>query len=193
MTQADTNILLIIAAIVLVVVALIWFTMRNRRTRALKDQFGPEYGRTVKEVGGVSRAEAELAGRTRRVEALKLTPLSPEDREDYSDSWRNVQEEFVDNPERSFAHADDLLTKVMGARGYPTTDFKRQSADLSVHHGAVVDHYHAAHDIALRNSDGEASTEDLRQGMVHYRALFDDLVNEPVDEKPAARPVATSQ
>lgn len=193
MTQADTNILLILAAIVLVIIGLIWFTIRNRRTRALKDQFGPEYGRTVKEVGGVSRAEAELAGRTRRVEALKLTPLSAEDREDYVESWRKVQEEFVDDPERSFTHADDLLTKVMGARGYPTADFKRQSADLSVHHGTVVEHYHAAHDIALRNSDGEASTEDLRQGMVHYRALFDDLVSEPVDDKSAPCPVAASQ
>lgn len=187
MTEANTNILLVLAAIVLIVAALIWFTMRNRRTRALKDQFGPEYGRTVKEAGGVSRAEAELAGRSRRVEALKLTPLTPEDREHYVQRWRRVQEEFVDDPERSFAHADDLLTKVMGARGYPTVDFKRQSADLSVHHGTVVEHYHAAHEIALRNSESKASTEDLRQGMVHYHALFDDLVNEPAGEEKPAR------
>ncbi len=145
MTEADTNILLILAGIVLLVVAVIWFTIRNRRTRALKDQYGPEYGRTVKEAGGVSRAEA-----------------------------------------------DDLLTKVMGARGYPTVDFKRQSADLSVHHGTVVEHYHAAHEIALRNSENKASTEDLRQGMVHYRALFDDLVNEADGAKTVPGPAPSA-
>lgn len=174
---ATTNILIIIGLVLLALIAGGLF-IRNSRTKRLREQFGPEYGRTVKEAGGRVKAEAALAERTKRVEALALQPISPEDREGYVVAWQKVQADFVDDPKGAFNRADEVLTEVMTARGYPTSDFERQSADLSVHHAGAIQNYRAAHDIAGRNNEGTVSTEDLRQGMIHYRSLFDELLNE---------------
>ena len=174
----NTNTLIIIAVIVVAVVALAYLIVKQRRTSQLRGQFGPEYERALEESGGRRKAEAELADRAKRVQGFTIKPLAPGDRERYGARWTTVQGEFVDNPEVAVTQASALLTEVMAARGYPTGDFEQQSADLSVDHPVFVQNYRAAHDISLRHAQGEANTEDLRQAMIHYRALFDDLVLE---------------
>jgi len=170
------QLILALTAVVLVVLALavLW---RRRRTAKLRHRFGPEYARAVDE-DGRGRAETQLQDRQKRVAAFTILPLGPGDKERFGVSWRRAQEEFVDNPERAATHADEVLVDVMSARGFPVTDFEQQAADLSVDHAEVVQNYRAAHDIARRHALGEAGTEDLRQAMIHYRALFDELVNE---------------
>ena len=164
----------IIAAIVIVgIVAM--FVSRRRRSEHLKEHFGPEYHRAVVEAGSPSKAEAELAKREKRVEKLDIRPLSPAEREDFGRRWTEVQARFVEDPPRAVAFADALLGEVMKARGYPVSDFDQRAGDISVEHPQVVDHYRTAHDIALRHERGEAGTEDLRQAMIHYRALFEEL------------------
>lgn len=175
----DTMTLVVIAAVVIVAVAALAYAMQARRSKTLRSRFGPEYERALDEVGGKRKAEAELAQREKRVEALNIKPLSVADRTRFVGAWRRIQAEFVDDPKASVAKADDLLGEVMATRGYPMSDFDQRSADLSVDHPVVVDNYRAAHDIALRHGRGEAGTEDLRQAMIHYRALFDDLVEDP--------------
>jgi hypothetical protein len=165
----------IIAVAVLVAVALVYY-MQNRRRAHLRGRFGPEYERTVKESGDIRRAEANLTARERRVANLTIRPLSPEDQARFSESWRVVQGRFVDDPHGAVTEADRLVGEVMHARGYPLGDFDQRAADISVDHPHVVDHYRAARDIAQRHARGEASTEDLRQAFVHYRALFSDLL-----------------
>ena len=165
---------LVAAALVLLVLVVVW---RRRRTAKLRGQFGSEYERVVDE-SGRRQAESQLQDRQKRVAAFALKPLGPGERERFVVSWRRVQEEFVDGPERAVTHADELLGDVMSARGFPVTGFEQRSADLSVDHAEVVQNYRAAHDIALRHGRGEAGTEDLRQAMIHYRSLFDDLVSE---------------
>ncbi|MBW8784180.1 MAG: hypothetical protein JF593_06020 [Novosphingobium sp.] len=169
--------IIIIVVVVLIGGGLIW--SRRRRSSALHDRFGSEYERTVKAVGSTSKAEAVLAEREKRVEEFSLQPLPPAQREGFVGEWRQVQAQFVDDPQQALGRADVLLGEVMAARGYPVSDFEQRAADLSVDHAEVVENYRAAHDIALKHKRGEASTEDLRQAMIHYRALFDDLVNEP--------------
>ncbi len=175
----DTTTTTIIIAVVVVGIVIIAMALRTRKSAKLRQKFGPEYERAVDEVGGRWKAESQLSNREKRVEAFALEPLRPGDRERYLISWNNVQGEFVDNPEAAVRHADDLLTEIMTKRGYPVSDFEQRSADLSVDHPVVVQNYRKAHDIALRHGRGEADTEDLRKAMIHYRALFDDLVNEP--------------
>jgi hypothetical protein len=171
---------IIIAVVVLVVLAVgVGVMLRNRRTTKLKEKFGPEYARAVDETGGRRNAEVELRDRERRVEAFAIQPLRVGDRERYGAAWKTVQGEFVDNPKTAVTRADELVAEIMSARGYPVGDFEQRSADLSVDHPVVVQNYRAGHDIALRQARGDAGTEDLRQAMIHYRALFDDLVNEP--------------
>ena len=153
--------------------------VEEKRTRHLREKFGPEYGRLEKETGSRRAAEKRLEKREERVEKFAIHPLTAEERQRFSAEWQTVQVEFIDNPKASLAHADDLLGTVMAARGYPVTDFAQRSADLSVDHPAVVQHYHAAHNVALAHRRGEANTEDMRQAMIHYRALFDELVAEP--------------
>jgi hypothetical protein len=168
---------IIVAAMVIaavVVAALIW--SRRRRSDHLRDKFGREYDRAVEEKGGRAKAEAELAAREKRVEKLNIRPLDTSERREFIDRWTEVQARFVDDPPRAVAFADALLGQVMKARGYPVTDFDQRAGDISVDHPVVVEHYHKAHDIAVRHERGEASTEDLRQAMIHYRALFDNLV-----------------
>ena len=169
---------LLIALVVIVLAIGVFVALRELRSRRLQSRFGPEYSRAIQETGDRSTAESRLAERTRRVERFHIHPLSREDKLRYLGSWQKVQADFVDDPRQAIRRADTLLGDVMAARGYPVSDFEQRSADLSVDHPTVVQNYRAAHDIALRHERGEASTEDLRQAMIHYRTLFDELVAE---------------
>ena len=164
----------VVVVAVLIIAGALW--SRRRRSEHLKDRFGPEYDRAVDAKGGRSKAEADLAEREKRVEKLDIRPLDAEERRNFLDRWAEVQGRFVDDPARAVAFADALLADVMKARGYPVSDFEQRAGDISVDHPKVVEHYRTAHDIAVRHERGDASTEDLRQAMIHYRALFDDLV-----------------
>jgi FtsZ-interacting cell division protein ZipA len=164
----------IVVVAALIIAGALW--SRRRRSEHLKNKFGPEYDRAVEEKGGRSKAEADLAEREKRVEKLDIRPLEPEERRQFSQRWTDVQARFVDDPARAVAFADALLGEVMKARGYPVSDFEQRAGDISVDHPKVVEHYRTAHDIAERHGRGEASTEERRQAMIHYRALFDNLV-----------------
>ena len=174
--MSTTAIAIIVAVIAIAAVAGAWFYMQSRRRVHLRERFGPEYEETVHRVGDSRRAEATLAERERRVEKYKIRPLSPEDKVHYGEAWRHVQALFVDDPNGAIIEADRLVNDVMTARGYPMADFDQRAADVSVDHGHVVEHYRAAHAIAVKHGTGSATTEDLRQAMIHYRALFDDLL-----------------
>lgn len=178
--STSTLIIIVVAIIaVLAIAAAAYFYWQNRQTKHLQSRFGPEYRRTVEEIGDRRQAEATLHKREARVQKFDIRPLSTEERARYTASWRKIQAEFVDNPKEAVSRADELLGAVMGARGYPVTDFEQRAADLSVDYPGVVQNYRAGHDIALRHRRGEANTEDLRQAMIHYRALFDELAAEP--------------
>lgn len=172
----QTLIVVIIVAVVVVLAALLY--LRRRRSDHLRSRFGTEYDRAVKDSGGTGKAEAELLEREKRVKGLSIRPLESADRVRFTESWRKVQAEFVDDPEGSIGHADSLLAEVMSARGYPVSDFEQMSADISVDHPDVVQNYRAAHEIALRHERGDADTEALRQAMIHYRSLFEELVDD---------------
>jgi hypothetical protein len=166
--------LVAIAAVVAAGVA--WYMTRRRRSDVLRERFGPEYDHTVQATGDVKRAEASLEARARRVEALHIRPLTAGDAERFGSGWRRLQERFVDDPKAAVTEADRLVGEVMDARGYPLGEFDQRVEDISVDHPNVVMNYRAARQIALAHARGEASTEDLRQAMVHYRALFSDLL-----------------
>jgi hypothetical protein len=168
---------IVIVVAALVVLALgAWLVMERRRREHLRGRFGPEYDRAVSEHGSRRGADAELARREELHERLDIVPLSPDARERYSDSWREVQTGFVDQPAEALTNADRLVTDVMRERGYPMDEFDQRVADLSVDHADVVEHYRAAHSIQLASEGGDASTEELRQAVVHYRALFAELL-----------------
>ena len=171
-----------IIVVALILAAVLW--SRRARSEHLKDHFGPEYDRAVEAKGGRAKAEADLAEREKRVKKLEIRPLDPAERREFGSRWEDVQARFVDDPARAVAFADALIGDVMKARGYPVSDFDQRAGDISVDHPIIVEHYHKAHDIAVRHGRGEASTEDLRQAMIHYRALFDNLVGASA---PAAR------
>jgi hypothetical protein len=177
-------IVIAVGAAVLVVLLALAFNMR-RRTGRLRTRFGPEYERTVQRRGRRG-AEAELDSRLERREQLDIRPLSAAAREHYQESWTRVQAEFVDAPAEAVGKADELVREVMSERGYPMDDFEQRAADISVDHPQVVERYRSAHGIAAKNTDGRASTEDLRQAMQHYRALFEELL-EPAEDEPPAR------
>jgi hypothetical protein len=168
-------VVIVIAAVVIVALATAMF-MGRRRTERLQGRFGPEYDRTVEEADGRRAAERELTEREKRRAELDIRPLAPGARDRYAEEWRVVQQHFVDDPNAAIGEADALVTRVMRDRGYPTDDFEQRAADVSVDHPDVVGHYREAHDISLRNDRGDVSTEHLRQAMVHYRALFEDLL-----------------
>jgi hypothetical protein len=169
----------IVAIVVVVAVALaVWAALRKRRTEGLRRQFGPEYDRAVDEADNPREAESELERRRRRRADLDIRPLAPGAATRYAEEWRAVQARFVDDPSAAVVQADTLVTRVMRERGYPMDDFDQRAADVSVDHPDVVDDYRSAHDISTRSADGRAETEDLRQAMVHYRALFDRLLEE---------------
>ena len=173
---------IVIGVLVVVAVVVVAFVLsQKRRTDQLRGKFGPEYERLVREQGDPRRAESELNSRVERVKALHIKPLSPEHRSRFADAWRSDQARFVDDPKGAVVEADRLVADLMQVRGYPVGDFEQRAADVSVDHPHVVQNYRVAHDIAVRQQRGEASTEDLRKAMVHYRALFEDLLdsNEP--------------
>ena len=170
----DTWVWIAIAAVVVVVVLLaIWTAARKRRRSQLREGFGPEYDRTVEDMGSRRKAESELSDREKRREELDIKPLAPGSRDRFADRWRTIQERFVDDPRAALREAHILVVEVMRERGYPTNDFEQRAADVSVDHPDVVQNYRAANEITER---GDADTEQQRQGLVHYRALFDELL-----------------
>ncbi len=173
-------IVIIVAAVVMVAGIGIWLFIRKQRTERLRTRFGgAEYGRALQEGGHRRHAEAGLDKRTDRVESLHIQPLGPGDRARFVESWRRVQARFVDGPGGAVTEADQLLGDVMSTRGYPVSDFGQRAADLSVDYPLVLENYRCAHAIAVRQTQGQASTEELRQAMIHYRTLFEELVGEP--------------
>jgi hypothetical protein len=176
---------IVVVLVVLVVVALVAAAVVAGRRRALKRRFGPEYDRVVAEQDSRGAAERELRDRERRHAELELTPLDPESRARYAAAWEELQVRFVDSPGETVGDADELVSRLITERGYPTGDFSDQIAHLSVDHARTLTHYRDAHEIRVRNERGEASTEELRQAVVHYRALFADLLGEePVGHRP---------
>ena len=172
--------IVIAAAAVVVLLAIVWAATRKRRTSKLREGFGPEYDRTVEESGSRRRAESELKDREQRREELDIRPLKPATRDRFANRWSGVQERFVDDPRAALRDAHSLVVEVMRERGYPTDDFEQRAADVSVDHPEVVQNYRAAHEITERD---DADTEDQRQAMVHYRGLFDELL----ETAPASR------
>ena len=179
MHTIDTQRWIILAGVVVVVlIALVaWFIYkRKKQSRRLKEHFGPEYGLSVDNLGSRSKAESDLKAREKRAESLTIVPLSPSEAARFSETWKDLQGRFVDNPKSAVAQADQLVRELMLKRGYPMGDFERRAADISVDHPEVVAHYRAAQAIVVRDERGEADTEELRKAVVHYRALFDELL-----------------
>jgi hypothetical protein len=181
-------VIVIVAIVVIALIVAAVLVMRQRSSQQLQEGFGPEYDRTVEERGGDRReAEAELRERRDRREQFDIRPLEPAARDGYADRWRAAQRRFVDQPGPAVGEADALVMEVMRDRGYPVADeFEQRAADVSVDHPVVVEHYRAAHVISTRATGGEAGTEDLRQAMVHFRALFEELLG-PDGEQPSDR------
>ena len=168
----------VIAVCAVAIIVLVIAAAREQQRRAqLRQTFGPEYERVMRERGDRRAAEHELAGRYERRQQLDIRPLSTEQRDAYGGEWNDVQARFVDMPADAVRDADSLLSRVMRERGYPVADFEQRAADVSVDHPGVVDNYRRAQAISQRSAAGQASTEDLRQAMVHYRSLFIDLLS----------------
>ena len=176
--------IVIVIAAVLIVGAIAWSAASARRRKGLQDRFGDEYDRTVADAPSKREAEARLSEREKRRKELDIRPLERSSRDRYASRWQNTQAAFVDDPEAAVADADRLIQQVMRERGYPVDDFDQRANDLSVDHPDVISNYRAAHGIARANDRNNASTEDLRTAMVHYRALFDDLLQTAPAEKP---------
>jgi FtsZ-interacting cell division protein ZipA len=173
----DTSTLILVIVVVGIVGLLGFFVSRKQRTAHLRDRFGPEYDRVVEKADDRKAAEVELKARERRHSQLELQPLDPASAARYQEQWRETQARFVDSPSTAIQEADELITSVMRDRGYPMDDFEQRAADLSVEHPDVVNRYRAAHRVAMANQHDEASTEDLREAMIHYRSLFERLIN----------------
>jgi hypothetical protein len=172
--SATVVIILAIVVALVIVVGFIVFLWR-RRSQKLQEQFGPEYKHAVRQYGDARKAEAELTAREKRVRKLDIRPLTHEEQDRFAVLWRKTQARFVDEPSKAVGEADGLVKDVMQTRGYPVGDFDQRAADVSVDHPNVVTNYRAGREIAARNRSGEATTEDLRQAMKHYRALFEEL------------------
>jgi hypothetical protein len=177
----DPKLIAFAVAVILVVAVLAWLYARRRRTTIaqLRQRFGPEYDQAVRDHGSERRAEAQLADREKRVESFRVRDLDPTQRERFSGQWHSLQSRFVDHPKGAVTEADELVSSLMQTRGYPVADFNQRAADISVDHPQVVADYRSAHEIALRLEKGEASTEDLRRAMIHYRSLFEELAQVP--------------
>jgi hypothetical protein len=173
----QTQIRLAVVVVAALVAVAVWLLMvKRRKTAALRARFGPEYDRVLQSTKTPAEAERELQQRQKRVESFSLRPLKRDEAEQFVQSWRRVQARFVDDPRTAVIEADRLIEEVMRSRGYPVEDTAHRLDDLSVDHAAVVNHYRAGREIVVRHERSEASTEDLRQAMVHFRALFDELV-----------------
>ena len=174
----DPKLIVLVAAVILIIAVVAWLYIRKRKstTADLRQKFGPEYERAVLTHGSERKAEAKLADREKRVEKLNIRDLDSMANERFSKRWEAVQSRFVDSPKGAVAEADDLVSSVMKARGYPVSDFDQRAADISVDHPRVMENYRSAHEIALRVGKDQASTEELRTAMIHYRSLFEELV-----------------
>jgi hypothetical protein len=185
--------IIVTGVLVIALLALAWFfSRRKKQSDRLQQRFGAEYGRTVGELGGRTKAESELKAREERVEQLAITPLAPAEAARFSQAWNALQGRFVDNPKGVVVQADQLVRELMVKRGYPMGDFERRAADISVDHPAVVENYRAAQAIAVRDERGETDTEELRKAVVHYRVLFDEMleVRTPQPEVVSAKQIA---
>jgi len=159
--------------------------MRVQRTRRLKERFGPEYERAVNELGDKRQAESELDARLAHVNTLKIRPLTADEVNRYALEWQGTQTEFVDEPLTSLQKADRLIRDVMKARGYPVEDFEQRAADISVDYPELVTDYRGLHLIAVKEADDEVGTEEMRQAMVHGRALFENLIRQELTTEEA--------
>jgi Tfp pilus assembly protein PilX len=188
---------IIVAVIVIVVIAAVAVVagITSMRRRRLRERFGPEYDRVLEQTVSRRKAESVLTQRERRVKGLDIRPLDPATHAKRADQWRDIQERFVDTPPSAVAEAQLLIVSVMTERGYPTEHEGQVLADLSVGHAQTLDHYRAASGISARAVSGAASTEELRQAMIHYRVLFEDLLGEPADDQaaPGSRPERTAE
>ena len=164
--------------VLITLVTVIWLSISNRRTKQLKSRFGPEYRRVARAEGSTAEAEQILLQREKRMQKLDIKPLTETQKHEFADAWEHAQAEFVDDPTAAVTHADVLVQEVMNVRGYPVSDFDQRVADVSVDHPAVAQNYRLAHKIAERNERGEVGMEKLREAMLHYRALFADLLHD---------------
>jgi len=183
----DTNLLVTLGILLLLAIVAGALLMRRKRSDHLADRFGPEYERTVERMGSRGKAEADLAAREKRVHKLEIVPLAAQEAQRFRAEWQTLQSRFVDSPRTAMTEADLLVRDLMTRRGYPMTDFETRAADVSVDHPHVVEHYRAAHEISLLHQRGQADTEAMRQALVHYRALFSELLE--VQAEPAPRTV----
>ena len=172
----DITLLIGIVIAVVVLGLAVWFWWHARSRQLLKQRFGPEYGRAVQEYGNESKAVSALGKRQERISKYTIRPLSSREREEFESKWRNTQGRFVDDPRSAVREADALICRLMESRGYPMADFDHRAEDISVDHPHVVQNYRAAHNIAVADAGGKASTEDLRKALVCYRALFAELL-----------------
>ncbi|MGA2358120.1 MAG: hypothetical protein ABSF66_03910 [Terriglobales bacterium] len=183
LNMLDPKLIVIAAVVILIIAVLALLYVRKRRSKStsadLRKKFGPEYDRAVREHGAGRKAEAKLEDREKRVAKLTIRDLDPMEQERFSKQWGSVQSRFVDSPKGAVAEADDLVSSLMKARGYPVSDFEQRAADISVDHPRVVENYRSAHEIALRVGKDGATTEELRTAMIHYRSLFEELVQVP--------------
>jgi hypothetical protein len=182
--QMSNEVIAVLVVIAAVVVAALLYYAKVHRSQRLQNRFGPEYQRAIEESGSKSKAEAKLEKIEKRVSSYKLKPLTNEERSSFTAAWQKNQAYFVDDPKNALIAADQLIQQIMAARGYPVTDFEQCAADISVDHPLVVENYRAGHGVALRSAQGEADTEDLRRAMIHYRSLFNELMNEGTTEAP---------
>jgi hypothetical protein len=190
----STGTIVAVIVVIVVVAAVAVAVISQARRRRLRGRFGPEYDRVVEESDSRRQAEAELTQRERRVRDLDIHPLDPASRARYADEWTAIQEQFVDRPQEAVSEAQRLIVTVMTERGYPTEQEDQVLADLSVDHARTLSHYRAASDINAQAALGTASTEDLRQAMIHYRVLFQDLLGEhPSDQDAADREVPVQE
>jgi hypothetical protein len=178
----------VLIAAVIAVIAWSYTQKKRKRSQRLQQRFGPEYVRTVNELGDRNKAEAELEAREKRVERFNITPLSPADAARFGQAWNALQNRFVDDPKAAVVQADQLVYELMAKRGYPMGDFERRAADISVEHPDVIANYRAARAIASRDERGQASTEELRKAVVHYRVLFQELLEVRQTATPVVQP-----
>jgi hypothetical protein len=178
MSTVQIVVIVVLVVVVVLLGAAAWMAVRRR---SLRQRFGPEYDRVVAEQDGRLAAERELRARERRHAELDLRPLSEESRRRYATAWEEIQAKFVDAPNDAVGEADRLVTELISERGYPTENYEEQLAHLSVEHARTLEHYRDAHEINMQNERGEASTEQLRVALVHYRALFSELLGEQPD------------
>jgi hypothetical protein len=178
METIDTQTWIILAATVALGLVAIgaWLYTRRKQSHRLQEHFGPEYDRTVNELGSRTKGESELKAREKRVERLEILPLAPPEAARFSEAWQALQGRFIDNPKGVVVQAEQLVRELMEKRGYPMGDFERRAGDISVDHPDVVANYRSAQAIALRDQKGTADTEELRKAVVHYRSLFDELL-----------------